>query len=129
MTGALPCLLALCPSKCKGRQIQVQKIEPGNAHPVFGGKCTQNLWAKSKNSNNPGLILTRTIKKSFRVLSSLRLPGLFPWDPSTLLDAENSKSFALLTKNNVLTIHTRVLKNIASQKGFIIWKSCLKINV
>ena len=91
--------------------------------------CTQNLWAKSKNSHNPGLILTRTTKKSFRVLSSLRLPGLFPWDPSTLLDAENSKSFALLTKNNVLTIHTRVLKNIASQKGFIIWKSCLKINV
>ena len=58
--------------------------------------CTLNLWAKSS-SNNPSLILIRTIKNSSRVLSFRRLPGLFPRLISLVGNAGNSNSsFALV---------------------------------
>ena len=50
--------------------------------------CTPNLCAKSNSDKD----------HKARVLNFRRLSGLFPWDPSTLLNAENSKySVALLT--------------------------------
>ena len=86
--------------------------------------CTLNLWAKSS-SNNPSLNLTRTIKNSSRVLIFRRLPGLFPWDPSTSINAANSN---LLLRCQHKQYSHLDLKNCSKLEGFynleIPWKNC-----
>ena len=72
-------------------KFQVQKIDPGYTILLTVDACTLNLWAKSS-SNNPSLILIRTIKTSCRVLSFRSMPGFFPRLLELVGNAGNSNS-------------------------------------